>query len=196
MLKNLIKRIEKKQIIFAANIEVIIAAMSANLIFISSKKFAVDADEDESVSKKFRIDVDFELSFDDLIYYIENDIRRLCIFNSIEIKIFRLIHDVNAYADVHRSFNKITNTLYIFRLFKKIRRYVKHCFSCQMTQTKRHRFYDELMLITSSSYSFHIITINFIFVLFDELNALFTVIDKYSRKIVFIIDKFTYNVNQ
>ena len=104
--------------------------MSTNFIFISLKKSAVNANENEFISKKFRIDVDFELSFDDLIYYIENDIRRLCIFNSIKIKIFRLIHDVNAYADVHRSFNKILNTLYIFRLFKKIRRYVKHCFNC------------------------------------------------------------------
>ena len=73
---------------------------------------------------------------------------------------------------------------------------MKHCSCCQMTQIRRHRFYDELMFITSLSYSFHIITINFIFVLFDDLNNIFTIIDKYSKRFIFIVDKFTYNVNQ
>ena len=203
LLKNLVKRIEQKQVVSITQTKQIVSTeivvMSTNFTSATSKKeFAVDADEnaDELVSKKFRIDINFELSSDDLIYYVEDNIRRLCIFNSVKMKIFRLIHDVNAHVDVHRFFNKISNTLYISRLFKKIRRYVKHCSNCQMTQTKRHRLYDELMLITSSSYSFHIIAINFVLVLFDELNALFTIIDKYSRKIVLIIDKFTYSANQ
>ena len=174
--------------------------MSIDFIFVSSKKFVIkakkDVDVDESISKKFRIEIDFELSSNDLIYYTKNDIRRLCIFNFVKIKIFRLIHDVNAHVDVHRNFNKITNTFYISRLFKKFRRYVKHCFNCQITQIKRHRFYDELMFITSFFYSFHIIIINFILILFDELNAMFIDTNKYFRRFVFIVDKFIYNVNQ
>ena len=203
LLKNLIKRVEQKQIISVIQTKQIVStevsAMSTNFISATSKKkFVVDADENvnEFVSKKFRIDVNFKLSSDDLIYYIDSDIRRLCIFNSMKIKIFRLIHDVNAHVNVYRFFNKISNTFYISRLFRKIRRYVKHCSSCQMTQTKRHRFYDELMFITSFSYSFHIITINFILVLFDDLNNIFTIIDKYLKRFIFIVEKFTYNVNQ
>ena len=43
---------------------------------------------------------------------------------------------------------------------------------------------------------FHVIAINFVFVLLDILNALFTVIDNFIRKIVLIPKKSTYNVNQ
>ena len=71
--------------------------MSTNFSFVTSKKkFIVDADEnaDEFVSKKFRIDVNFELLSNDLIYYVEDNIHRLCIFNSIKIKIYHLIYDV------------------------------------------------------------------------------------------------------
>ena len=48
----------------------------------------------------------------------------------------------------------------------------------------------------SSSYSFHIIVMNFMLILFDNLNIVLIVIDKFSRRIIFIIDKFIYNVNQ
>ena len=52
------------------------------------------------------------------------------------------------------------------------------------------------MFIVSSSYSFHIIAMNFILILFDDLNVVLTIIDRFSRRMIFIIDKFIYNVNQ
>ena len=101
-----------------------------------------------------------------------------------------------ARVDVYRFFNKISNTFNISRLFKKIRRYIKYDSNCQMTQTKHYQFYDELIFIMLFSYSFYIITINFIFVLFDDLNSIFTIIDNYSKRFIFFVDKFTYNIIQ
>lgn len=150
---------------------------------------------DERISKKFRIEIDFEL-FEKLIYYTENEIRRLCLFINVEEKIFRLTHDENMHVDIHRYFNRIANIFYISRLSKKIRRYIEHCFNCQFTQTKRHRSYEKLMLITSSSQLFHTIIIDFILTLFDELNVIFIVTNKFSRRVTLIFDKFIYNVNQ
>ena len=43
---------------------------------------------------------------------------------------------------------------------------------------------------------FHTITIDFVFVLFGELNSVFNVTDKFIRKIVLIPGKSIYNVNQ
>ena len=150
----------------------------------------------EYVLKKLRIDVDFELTSDELIYNINTNVRRLCIFVVVKQKIYNLIHDDVVHADIHRCYNRITNILYISRLIKKIRNYVKHCFNCQFNQIKRHRFYDEFMFITLSSQSFHIIIIDFILKLFEKMNVIFIVIDKFSRQIMLIFDKFIYDVNE
>ena len=91
---------------------------------------AFDSDEfHQTISRKFRIDIDFEIR-DDLIYYIDSDTLRLCISRSQEEKIFRLAHDENQHAEIYRCFHRISKTLFISRLFKKIRIYVKHCSAC------------------------------------------------------------------
>ena len=108
-------------------------------------------------------------------------------------KIFRFAHDENQHFDVHRCYDRIANTLYVSRFFRKLRKYIEHCFQCQLTQIKRHRFYDELNSIISSSTSFNTITMNFILILSNELNTLFIVICKYSRRIILIANKEIYN---
>ena len=111
--------------------------------------------------------------------------------------IFQLTHDENMHAGIHRCFGRLTDIFYIPLVFlKKIRRYIEHCLNCQFIQTKKHRPYNELMFIIFPFQFFHIIAIDFIFVLFGELNSLFNVTDKFIRKIVFIPGKFIYNVNQ
>ena len=52
------------------------------------------------------------------------------------------------------------------------------------------------MSITSSLYSFHIVVMNFIVTLLDELNSIFTVTCKFFRRIFLIADKIIYSVNQ
>jgi len=43
-----------------------------------------------------------------------------------------------------------------------IRIYVEYCPSCQVNQTRRHRFYEELMPISTTSIPFHMISMDFI----------------------------------
>ena len=159
MLKQLIQRTKQKQ---KQNISVAIVDQS-----ITIEKSVIDEKSKKRIFKKFRIDVNFELN-NDLIYYIDEEIHRLCLFTTIKEEIFRLIHDENVHADIHRCFDRITDIFYIFKLIKKIRRYIEHCFNYQLTQIKRHRSCDEFMSIISSSQSFHTIIKNFIVILFDE----------------------------
>ena len=146
--------------------------------------------------RKLYIDIDFELTKNDLIYYTEEDIRRLCISSSLKKDIFQLIHDADTHAEIHRSYSRIVNIVFIFRLFEKLRRYIKHCFSCQLSQIVRHKSYDELISIKSSFYLFHIIIMNFIIDLFDELNVILTVTNKFSRRVLIIVEKNIYIVSQ
>ena len=129
-------------------------------IFVN-RRSSVDQSNNFSKFKKIYIDIEFALK-NNLIYYLKKNRRRLCILKSCETDIFRLAHDDNQHFDRHRCYQRIADVLYISRLFKKLRFYLKHCFDCQLNQTKRHRFYDELISIFSFSRSFHIVTINFI----------------------------------
>ena len=157
----------------------------------------VQSDEDEdSISKKLRTEINFALKSNEIIYHVDSNARRLCISISMKHEIFQFAHDENQHFDVHRCYERIANILYVSRLFRKIRRYIEHCSICQLTQIKRHRLYDELNSIISSSTSFHIIIMNFIFVLSNDFDALFIVICKYSRRITFIVDKKTYSASQ
>ena len=186
VLKKLIERTKQKQ-----NIFVVVVDQSITV----REKFSVDENSKKNIFKKFCIDVDFELN-NDLIYYVDEKTHRSCLFTAIEKEIFRLIHDENVHVEIHRYFVRITDIFYVFRLFKKIRRYIEHCFNCQLIQIKRHRSYDELMSIISSSHLFHIVIMNFIVILFNELNFVFIVTCKFFKKIILIIDKTIYNVNQ
>ena len=141
-------------------------------------------------SKFMRIEIDFKI-FDDLIYYIDiNDRDKLCISKSLKKEIFRQAHDENHHAEAHRCHNRISETLFILKLLKKLRVYIEHCSSCQINQIKRHAFYEKLMFIFIVSQSFHIIVMNFIVRLFDKYDCLFIIIDKFFRRLLFIFDYF------
>ena len=157
-------------------------------ILISIDDIDFDSNLSKPVSKKFRIEIDFEIR-ESLIYYNDNNIIRLWISRAQEEKIFRLTHDENQHAETHRCFYRISETFFISRLLKKIRIYVKHCSAYQINQIKRHFSYDELISISTTSRSFHIIAMNFIVELLDKYDCLLTITNKFSRWL-FLISRY------
>ena len=73
--------------------------------------------------------IDFEFH-NDLIYHRNR--KRFCISFNFEKKNFELAYNSNQHFDAHRCFQRINNTLFILKLFKKIRIYINHCFDCQL----------------------------------------------------------------
>ena len=136
------------------------------------------------------IDVVFELH-DDFIYHL-NERRRLCIFVFYEQKIFRMIHDENQHFERHRCYQRISNFVYVSRLFKKFRFYIEHCLDCQLNQIKRHRLYEKMIFIFNTFKSFHTLIMNFIVDLSNEFDVLLTITNKFFRRVMFIYDKSTY----
>ena len=134
----------------------------------------------KTIFKKFRIKMNFELR-DELIYYINEKRLRLCIFKSMKKEIFHMIHDDNHYFDIHQCFMKISKTMFIFRLLKKIYIYIKHYLTCQVNQTKRHKSYNKLMSIFTEFQSFYTIIMNFIVDFFDKYDCLLIIIDKFNH---------------
>ena len=161
----------------------------------SVKIFSVenfDIEVFDSKLKKIYIDIAFEID-DELIYHVDER-RRLCILVACEQKIFRMTHDENQHSDRHRCYQKIVDTFYVLRLSRKLRLYIEHCSSCQLNQTKRHRSYEELISVFSSSRSFHIIVMNFVVELSNIYDALFIVIDKFFRRVLIMREKTIYDV--
>ena len=109
----------------------------------SSKNILNTFDEafDDRFRKKMYIDVAFELQ-NDFIYHL-NERRRFCISTFCEQKIFRMTHDENQHFERYRCYQRISNFVYVSRLFKKFRLYIEHCLDCQLNQIKRHRLYEK-----------------------------------------------------
>ena len=177
------KAIIVKSIIESSKKQIVIEILKKFVIVLSKKL------------RKFRIDIDFELSSNNLIYYIEFEYRRLCISNIMKKKVFKLIYDDNTYTSIHKYYNQLMKTLFISRLARKIRHYIKYCSNYQLTQIKQYYSYKKLIFIVSSSYFSHIIIMNFILTLLKNLNVVLIIINKFFRRILFIIDKFIYNIN-
>ena len=138
---------------------------------------------------------------DKLIYYTNfNDGReRLCIFNALKREIFELIYDRQHHEEFHRSYDRVINFVYMRHLSKHLRAYINHCSECGFNQIKRHKPYDNMIFIDRSGIPFHIIVMNFIMTLFmtkKGFDSLFTIIDKFSKRILFIFGRVTYNVDE
>ena len=150
--------------------------------------------EKKTISEKSsNINIDFILK-NDFIYHVKNN-KRLCIFASCERAVFELTHNENNHAKYYRIYQQLIITVFMLKLSRKIRQYVKHCSSCQLNQTKRHAIYDELISIVTSSIFFRIIIMNFIINLLKNFDSVLIIICKTSKRISLIFEKIKWNAS-
>ena len=105
-------------------------------------------------------------------------------------KIFKQTYDQSKHFEFVVIYERITEGFYIFKLSEKLRNYIKNCLQCELNQTFCHSFYEKLQSITNFLKSFHIITIDFIVVLFElkknKFDCVMSIIDKFLKTITFI----------
>jgi len=80
-----------------------------------------------------------------LVYY--KDIEKgpcLCIPHSLHDKVFKLAHDKMRHSEYTWMHKRLTDTLYIYDLFKNLHEYLWHCSQCQLNQTPCHKPYEAL----------------------------------------------------
>ena len=131
----------------------------------------------------------------ELLYYINFDDgrERLCIPAIMKQQIFHLTHDQQHHGEYHRIYERIVSSVYIRHLTKHLRAYIDHCPICAINQTKRHKSYDSLVSIDRPNVPFHIIAMNFVVALSGELDSLLIITNKFSKRILLIPGKTTYN---
>ena len=127
----------------------------------------------------------------DFLYYKNSEKGlRFCIFDNMTKKVFEQTHDQSRHFGFAATHEKIIEGLYIFKLLKKLRDYIRNCPQCELNQTSHHSFYETLQSIINFSKSFHIITIDFIIVLFkskkNKFDCVMSMTDKFSKTVIFI----------
>ena len=138
------------------------------------------------------LNIDFQL-INDLIYYIKQSNARLCVSTNCIKNVFEIIHDLNAHAKHHKAYVRLIDIVYIHKLSKQFIIYIKHCSFCQLNQTAKHKFYNELVSISTLYFLYHIVKIDFIVALLKQLHecdVVLTITNKKIRKHIFISKKF------
>lgn len=95
-----------------------------------SFRFIIKAKSISIIVDKFllalRTNIDFYL-MKELIYYIKNDRTRLCISRNIKSIVMKATHDDYFHANHHKVYVKLSDSIYIHKLFKKLIIYIRHC---------------------------------------------------------------------
>lgn len=74
-----------------------------------------------------------------LLYYTGGEHSQLVIAKDLLTKVLRLAHDVNSHVGLRHCYQRLTHSVYIHRLVHDLEVYLRHCPTCQVNQTKRHR---------------------------------------------------------
>ena len=162
-----------------------------------SKSIIIVIVNNETTSSKFDLRFKF---WQNLIYFVIDDEReRLCVLISLKQKMFQLVHDQTHHDNFYRIYDKIISSIYIRQLSQRFRTYINHCFDCQFNQIKRYFIYEKLTSIIISNISFYIVIINQIItfsIVRIDFNILLTIICKFTKRILFIVDKNTWNISK
>jgi hypothetical protein len=134
-----------------------------------------------------------------LIYHVNKSTKekRLCISSDCVANILVVAHEhEQEHSNFEITFEIISRSWYIRDLIKTLRAYIKNCSQCLQIQIRRHRSWENLQLIHSSSISFHTITMNFVLKLLKvkEIDCILSVIDKFTKRVMLISEKFIYTV--
>ena len=159
------------------------------------------ADVENSASLFFYRKNNFIFRFDD---YITDEhafeFRRFCVFQSLITKIFDTVHESNNdHSNFDKCYERIFSFYFIRELSKQLRDYLRHCSECQIHQTRRHKSYDSLQSIFTSSIFFHTIIIDFILTLFksrEDYDCSMSITCKFIKRVICICDKIIWSIAQ
>ena len=131
---------------------------------------------------------------DDLLYFDDDEKNlRFYILMIMKAEVFKLIYNEIKHFNYARTYKRLIEKLYIFNMITKLYKFIRHCPHYQLNQIPRHKLYDFLQSIFSPAKSFHTLIIDFILTfpksLSDECDCILSIIDKFSKIIIFISNK-------
>ena len=125
----------------------------------------------------------------------EDGRRRLCIPYNMVGDVFRIAHDQHGYARFTRTYDRITASLCVYQLLRRLKQYIRYCQPCQRNQTRRHKPWGLLQPILTPGIPFYTISMDFILALplsNEKLDTVMSITCKFSKRIGLIPGKATY----
>jgi hypothetical protein len=165
----------------------------------------IDLRSSESLSRfseSQKQSVSAERNDKNLIYHVNRSTeeKRFCISFNCVSDILIIVHEREQdHSEFDVCFEIITCFWYIKELIKAFRQYIRHCSQCLTIQTRRHKSYENLQSIHSSSVSFHTIIMNFVLELSkikEEMNCVLSITNKFTKRIMLISEKITYTTEK
>ena len=110
---------------------------------------------------------------------------RLCIPQALNKDVFEMAHNINCHTGFHRAYSKINKGLFIPRLARKLKIYLKHCPACNLCQTKRHAPYGSLQPISRPPIFGHTVAMDFVLSMpeAEGHNMALIITDLWSKKV-------------
>ena len=125
--------------------------------------------------------------------------RRMCVSKFMIKEMLTTVHNkFNDYSRFDRIYERMNVSWYIKNLIKYLKNYITHCSQWKVNETRRHKSYESLQSILSSFISFYTLTVDFILTMFEshiDMNCVMSVIDKYSKRIIVLVEKNTWTAN-
>lgn len=156
-----------------------------------------DLPHDATLGKIFRkaSEVDQYHSFtvrDGLLYFEES---RLCIPKSFAREVIRMCHDVAGHPGLHRTEAILRKSFFLPHARKRILDRLSRCSSCQVAKPPNHSPWGRLHPIPPPKEPFEVLAIDFItgLPISDGYNTILTVTDKFSKAIILIAGKETWD---
>ena len=117
----------------------------------------------------------------------------------MKTEVLRLHHNdfLTKHFEIKKTRSLLQRKFYWFKMLKDIKEYIQNYDVCQRVKAPHHRLYDETTSLFISTRSWKKISMNFIIELSfnryenDIYNAIFIVIDRYSKMPLYIFAKLT-----
>ena len=116
-------------------------------------------------------------------------------------EVLQLTHDEIKHLGFHRTYERVTESLYICKLYTTLQEFIRHCPDCQTMASPQHSPYRSLQPIATPAVPHYTITIDFVVALPqspppDGFDSVMSVTDKFSKRIALIPGKTMHTAGQ
>ena len=146
---------------------------------------------DENFVTKYQI---YKLNFEIDLLYVKNksNFDKICIFEKCQKAFLKYEHDQHVHNEIHRTYDLLHKSVFIFRIKKLMIEYVINCSICQFFKSFKQFSYEKLQSISLFSKLLFELNLNFIIalsIIFQKNNCILTMTNRFSKYIKVVSKK-------
>lgn len=120
------------------------------------------------------------------LFYFKNKFHsdKLCISKKNQKCFLQYAHDEHAHGEIHRTYDLLYKSMFIFKMKKMVTQYVIACSICQFSKLLKQLPYEKLQLLKMPTESLTKLFLNFIvalFMIFNDNNVIMSITDRFTK---------------